>query len=1187
MLACVQLNLLKNADLLVSSMQLKRIQLSGFKSFVDLIQIPVLGGVNAVVGPNGCGKSNIVDAIRWVSGEMSAKQLRGQSMSDVIFNGSSGRKPAGQATVELIFDNADGRISGEYAGFSEISIRREVVRDAQSDYFINGVSARRRDLIDLFLGTGLGPHSYAIIEQGMINQLIEAKPEELRSHLEEVAGISKYRERRRETENRIRHTQDNLDRLNDLREELSKQLRHLKRQANAAERYQLLKQEQRLVNAQMKVLQWQLLDHQLKEKNKKIEEQALLSEVQLTKQRDIEKRIEKLRLEIDTIMDEKNDVQKKFYSLSSDVARLEQQIQYKREQIQQWKQELTESESLFQELNDNSDAQANQIGQLTETIAQWKPQAPTLQADYHRADSLLKTAEETMRTVENQWETLQTQLSQTISAFEVEKNNIQHYEAQIQQCHDRRAQIEKQLSELPLNNASSDIEPLSTQAATLKENIQLLNDSFSNASQQIAQKREACEKMQMQLTHTQQTLQKQEARFASLHALQQSTLQDQSAKTLPWIEKYALKNNPQLGKLIHVDSGWELAVEAVLGNYFHAICVNQLDQFTDALNEFLEGRLTLLSEEKSLAEKQFTQKTILSIMKTDFSFPAWLHHVYIAHDLDEALQQRPHLQYFESIVTKTGIWIGVNWIRITRKKNDEQHFLIREKELRVLQKTIEIQKKQVDQEEAALTLLRSQLVSVETTRDAKHEALQKLNTEFVEIQAKLNVKQSHLNELTQQHKYGLEEIQEIHEQMNRYQINLTNAKASVSRYGATQTDQVTQREKLLAEKNKAVSVLTTARNEAQLKKQHMDEWSIRLSSHENQLSVLKQTVASNQKQLVQLTERRAALHAYLNEADAPIQQYSAELQVALSEHTDIELKLQNAEERFQSHQHQLKQWESEHDAIVKYIAVLREEQEQIRMQRQEITVRQTTLQEQLTESQFDLQTMIRELPTEANLFEWETRSQQLHTSIDRLGLINLAAIDEHQTISERKNYLDQQYQDLTEALEVLQNAIRKIDKETRQLFQDTYDKVNQHFQTLFPQVFGGGQASLALTEDNLLTTGILVRAQPPGKRNTTIHMLSGGEKTLTAIALMFAMFQLNPAPFCVLDEVDAALDDLNISRFCHLLKTMSREIQFLIISHNKNTVQAAEHLMGVTMQEPGVSRIVSVNMQQAVEMAEV
>lgn len=1168
-------------------MQLKRIQLNGFKSFVDPTSIPVLSHMNAIVGPNGCGKSNIVDAIRWVTGETSAKQLRGQSMSDVIFNGTTGRKPVGKAAVELTFDNSDHRIVGEYAAFTEISIRREVVRDGQSNYFINGVAARRRDLVDLFLGTGLGPRSYAIIEQGMISQLVEAKPEDLRAHFEEVAGISKYRERRRETENRIRHTQDNLDRLKDLQDELEKQLRHLQRQSNAAEQYKTLKQEQRLLNAQTKALQWQSFEEQLAERKESLSAIIVAQEAQSAALRECETTIEKSRTQSQTWLDAKNDIQKKFYSVGGEIARLEQQIQHKQEQLKQWDAELHNSESLFQELMTQATEQSQKIEHVTQDVATLKPQQASLQTVLQEANRVLQDAQHHMHQTQRQWDQFLEQSAKTNQHLEVTKNNVRHYESQKKQLADRCAQLQTQLGGVSLAQLSDEINPLTEKRALLKNTIAEIQAALTALSQAISEQRRLYQEAQNAASYNQGELQKLEAQQASLAALQKATLQDHQADVRPWLEKQGLGQRPQFGKMIQVEAGWELAVETVLADYFDAICVDDIDAMTNAVNELTKGQITFLqpnTQEK--AGKRLPQKTLNDVIQHANHLPSDLSNIYLVDHLSDALQLKSNLQANESIITREGYWVGSNWLQVSKSHSTEDSFLVREKKLKQLQSDIEIQKETVTQLQLQQTAAKTALEQLESSRDLKHKTFQETTASLTEVQAALSAKQSRLESLTQQQQRLKTEVQQIELQINQCDASLQTATDKVSELSQAREVEVSQREQLSAARSDAENKLNAARTEAQTKKQDADQWQIRLTSNENQLTVLTQSLQANQKQLTQLKERRESLQLQLREAGEPLTEWTETLQIALQNRISVESELRVIDTQLQAEQNELKRLEITRDTLTKSLAALQDQQQQLRLLQQEFQVRQTTLKEQIVEMQFELDAVLAELPENANLADWEASVNKLQSKIDRLGPINLAAIDEYKTLSERKTYMDQQCTDLTEALEILQNAIRKIDRETRHLFKDTFDQVNAHFQRLFPRIFGGGQASLTLSDEDLLVTGIIVKAQPPGKRNATIHMLSGGEKTLTAIALMFAMFQLNPAPFCVLDEVDAPLDDLNVGRYCQLIKEMSKETQFLIISHNKVTIQTADNLMGVTMQEPGVSRIVSVDIQEAVAMVE-
>lgn len=1166
-------------------MQLKRIQLNGFKSFVDSTSIPVLSHMNAIVGPNGCGKSNIVDAIRWVTGETSAKQLRGQSMSDIIFNGTSGRKPVGKAAVELTFDNSDHRITGEYAAFGEIAIRREVVRDGQSTYFINGVPARRRDLVDLFLGTGLGPRSYAIIEQGMIAQLVEAKPEDLRSHFEEVAGISKYRERRRETENRIRHTQDNLDRLKDLQDELEKQLRHLQRQSNAAEQYKILKQEQRLLHAQTKALQWKNFENQLNVQKEALSVVVLEHDAQLTRQRECEVNIEKLRVQSQTYLDKKNEIQKKFYSVGSEIARLEQQIAHKQEQLKQWSNELRDSESLFQELTTQATDQSQKIDTLSREITAQRPQHASLQSMLLEANQVLQNADQQMRQTQTQWDQFLEQSSKTNQHLEVAKNNVHHYESQKKQLADRCAQLQIQLNAVSLAQLSDEMQPLNDKKDALKNTITNIQNALTQLSQSISEQRRAYQDAQNAVFHHQGELQKCEAQYISLDGLQKATLQAHPGDVRPWLEKQNLAQQPRLGKMIQVEAGWELAVETVLGDYFDAICVDDICAMTKAVNELTKGEIRLL-QSGSVRGSASNRATILSVINACDKLPTWLSGIYLAENLSDALTMQSQLSFSESVITREGYWVGSNWLTVSKSHSTEDSFLIRENKLKQLSSDIDTQNLQLAELQKLQVAAKTALEQLESTRDAKHKTFQEATASLTEVQAAVSAKQSQLESITQQQQRLKTDMQQIETQINQCESSLHAANEKILTLTQNQKTEVAQRELLSTARLEAENNLSAARLTASTKKQDADQWSIRLSANENQLAVLSQSLQANQKQLAQLTQRRESLQLQLTGADTPLEEWAATLQIALQNRMSVESELRVIDTQLHAEQNQLKQLESARDMLTKSLSALQEQQQQLRFAQQEMRVRQTTLKEQIVEMQFELEPVLAELPDDANLMEWESTLNKLQAKIDRLGPINLAAIDEYKMLSERKVYLDQQCADLTDALQILQDAIRKIDRETRHLFKDTFDKVNTHFQSLFPRIFGGGQASLALTDDDLLTTGVIVKAQPPGKRNATIHMLSGGEKTLTAIALTFAMFQLNPAPFCVLDEVDAPLDDLNVGHYCQLVKEMSKETQFLIVSHNKVTIETADHLMGVTMQEPGVSRIVSVDIQEAVAMVE-
>jgi len=1169
-------------------MHLKNIKLAGFKSFVDVTTIPVRSHMNAIVGPNGCGKSNVVDAIRWVIGETSAKQLRGKSMTDVIFNGTTTRKPVGKASVELCFDNSDGRVGGEYAKYSEIAVRREVTRDAQSNYFLNNTACRRRDIVDIFLGTGLGSRGYAVIEQGMISRLVEAKPEEFRVHLEEVAGISKYKERRRETENRIKRTQENLDRINDLCEELAKQLRHLKRQSNAAERYKDFKEEERLLHAQIKALQWQALNAQASLQDENINTQTLQHEEQLANQRHVETDIEKARVAQIEATDQQNEVQKRFYSLAADIARIEQRIKDAQEQTLRWKAELEEADALWQELTESTAEHQDQIQELSEELEQLSPSASDFQAAAASAQEALKAADIDMKACQQRWETFQKAHAESMRRSDVARNNIQHQQQQLQSLENRQQRLTESVDQQSLNDLQAEIQPVANQVNELETSLASVKESMSAVTQQIQQQRQENGHSNNALNALQGELQSLEGRFASLTALQQAALAgDDQANA--WLSSQSLENAPRLGKTLKVNAGWEQAVETVMRGYFDAVCVDQVSSFVDHIDQLKAGSLTLVDRQSSASSSSHYHKaqTLMSQVQSDWPIQEWLSGVYIADDAASALLLRSQLSAEESVITRDGLWLGVNWMRVSKPRDDESGILSREQELKTLDQQISDKQTAIVAQRAALQAGEQRLLQLENDRDTKQQQFQSVSAELTSAQSRFSAKKTRFAELQQQQQRLESELSHCQEQMTQSQQALETANTQLEESTKELRQQEQQQVQLSAERERAAQTLEAARETANREQQRADELEIRVSSTESQLALLRQTVSRSERQMENLQERRETLNEKLSSNDGPSDSLNAELQEQLSKRVSVEQELRAAEAALQEASERIRQLDASRNALHKKISDIKDQLQSLQMARQEITVRQTTIQEQLSETDFVLETVIEEMPEGAEVTEWEQRAEKIAQRISRLGPINLAAIDEYQSVNERKTYLDKQQEDLIEALDVLKEAMRKIDRETRAKFRETYDKVNEGFKTLFPRIFGGGSACLELEEEgDLLTTGVIVKAQPPGKRNTTIHLLSGGEKALTAISLVFAMFQLNPAPFCVLDEVDAPLDDLNVGRFCQLVKEMSQQTQFIVISHNKVTIEMADHLMGVTMQEPGASRVVSVDIEEAITMAE-
>lgn len=1168
-------------------MFLKSIKLAGFKSFADATTIPVKLHINAIVGPNGCGKSNIIDAVRWVIGETSAKKLRGQSMSDVIFNGTTLRKPVGKAAIELLFDNTDNRVTGEFGKFSEISIRREVQREGQSSYFINGTVCRRRDVADLFRGTGLGSRGYAIIEQGVISQIIEAKPEDMRNHLEEVAGIALYKSRRRETENRMKRTQENLDRLLDLCNEVEKQLNHLQRQANAAERYKVLKTEERLLTAQTKALHWQHLQDKIEITNISLGEQDTRREEVISNQRQAETEIERYKVKQGEVTFKQNEVQKQFYSLAADIARLEQRINHSQEQSQRWQQELDECSVSWEELNGSCSEHYKQIDELNSEIEDLKPQSSSVDDKVLTADHALQSAEQLKREAEREWEQHQQASSRHTQNIEVARTNLQHYQEQLNRLRGRIAKLNENEHQKVIDVLQDEVRQLELSVNQLTNELEHLEQKNKEIAANINQQRDANNELAEQLNAARESLQEKKSEKLSLEAIQKAALVTDDETVNTWLDENKLTEKPRLGQSLRVNDGWEYAVEAVMQGSFDAVCVDDIEEFLNSSETLPEGHLHLISKQSHSNNENYSRSVLLaSHIDCDWPAAELLAGIYAAESLNDAIKLSKQLNNNESVITKEGVWLGNNWLRITKANDDEDNVIIREQRINALSEELSEEKAFVDQLQNKLKSGEEHLLELEKSRDDLHPVFQAKNQNFSEKQSEYRVKESQLVELRQQQKNTLTEISECEAQVEGINVQMATTDEQFKQETEILEELNARKDELLKQRDVARENFEEARTTTHKAHQFADELGIRLSSSESQLNILKQSVSHSEKQLEKLADRRELLQKRLGESDDPLRQLEKDLQEQLDKRVVFEDELREIEEVLRNVMTALEESEAKREMHQNDLAQMQSDAEKIRMEHQALSVRQSTIKEQLEEANINLTEVIAEIPAEANLDEWSRRSESVERKISRLGPINLAAIEEYKSLSERKEYLDKQHKDLEEALSILMGAIKKIDKETKTKFKETFEIVNSFFKQLFPKIFSGGQACLELEEDDLLTAGIIVKAQPPGKRNTTIHMLSGGEKALTAIALVFSLFQVNPAPFCILDEVDAPLDDVNVGRFCQLVKEMSEKTQFLVISHNKVTIEKANNLMGITMQEPGVSRLVAVDMEEAIAMVE-
>ena len=1163
-------------------MRLKSIKLAGFKSFVDPTTTNFPENLTAVVGPNGCGKSNIIDAVRWVMGESSAKHLRGESMADVIFNGSNARKPVAQASIELIFDNSDATVTGEYGKFNEISVKRQVTRDGQSNYFLNGTKCRRKDISDIFLGTGLGPRSYAIIEQGMISRLIEAKPEELRVYIEEAAGISKYKARRRETENRIRRTRENLERLTDIRDELERQLERLSRQASAAEKYKQYKEEERLKGAQLKALRWKGLDGQVKQLDHVIGELDVSMEAKVAEQRHVDAEVERLREKHHEVQEHFNQVQQHFYALGAEVARLEQSIQHQRERKQQLYEELDQIKASWQESDEHLRVDSEKVAELDAILAEREPELELISEQQEASAEALALAEETMQNWQQEWEEFNGQSGESRRQAEVEQSRIQHLE----KSQDR---LKERIERLKKEQESLDSGPLAQEMRQLEEQVEQYRGQSEENELRSESLQEDINRMRRengdrgrQLDEAREKLQTLKGRRTSLEALQKAAMGDDGAVS-DWLNRHELDAEPRLADQVQVDEGWEKALEAVLGDSIQAVAISGLDQVSDWLGDLSHGRLALFSP---ASVKGSGSKGKLLRDHVQGQVPeGLLAGVYVADDLNAALALRGQLDAYESVVTRDGICLGPDWLKVAKEEDQEAGILERRRELEQLEGEIDTLQATVDDLKEQLDSTREQIGELEEEREDVQRQASRINRELGEINAQVSARQVRLEQITMRRERLGRELEEANEQHAQEQEQMKEARGVLAEALDAMEADSGQREALLSRRDELRLRLDEARQKARHARDQSHHLAMEVQGARTQADSLRQNLSRLESQVQALAERKALLEEQTNEGDEPGTELQMQLEEKLEVRLEAEHKLTEARRELEAVDHEMRNLEGQRGQFERQAQEIRSTMDQKRMQWQDLTTRRQTVAEQLGEHNFDLDTVLENLPEEANEQEWAREMDMIGQRISRLGQINLAAIDEYQQQSERKNYLDSQNADLEDALNTLENAIRKIDRETRARFKEYFDRINRGLQELFPKVFGGGHAYLELTGDDLLDTGVTIMARPPGKRNSTIHLLSGGEKALTALSLVFSIFQLNPAPFCLLDEVDAPLDDANVGRFCNLVSEMSAKVQFIYITHNKIAMEMAATLMGVTMHEPGVSRLVSVDVEEAAEMA--
>ncbi|HEY0861760.1 MAG TPA: chromosome segregation protein SMC [Pseudoxanthomonas sp.] len=1164
-------------------MRLSTIKLSGFKSFVDPTVLHLPTNMTGVVGPNGCGKSNIIDAVRWVMGESSASRLRGDSLTDVIFSGSAARKPVSQASVELIFDNSDHTISGEFAAFNEISVKRLVSRDGQSNYYLNGTKCRRRDITDLFLGTGLGPRSYSIIEQGMISQIIEARPEDLRIYLEEAAGISKYKERRKETETRIRHTRENLDRLNDLREEIGKQLEHLKRQAKQAEQYKALQEERRVKDAEWKALEYRGLDGRLQGLREALSQEETKLQQLIAEQREAERLLETDRVRREEAADALNKAQGEVYQVGSTLARIEQQIQHQRELAERLKKARDEAHHALQELGQHISGDQTRLAVLRESVADAEPQLEQLREDDVMRQDALREAEAALADWQQRWEAHSRETAEASRAGDVERTRVDYLDRQSLEAERRREALAAERAGLDLEALASAFEQLQLQHDTQKESLETLTEQVEARKQAAADTQEQQRATQAELSDTRKRAQEARGRLSSLETLQHAALGQEQGAAMTWLKARGLDNAARVGEKLTVEPGWENAVEGALGQLIEGVLVDAPESLVEALGELGDGRIALVADDRG--DVAFAPTSLAAKVQGPAAIRRLLARLHVAEDLSEARRLQAQLGEGDSVITRNGERLGAGWVRVLRSGAAKQGALLREREIQALRGEIEtLQAREAGLEER-LAQLRDQLLAAEQQREEAqrtlymaHRGVSELAGQLQSHQGKLEATRTRLERIDGEIAQLVETLDASREQAREARAKLEDA---VTRMG----DLESARQALDNERRQRVEARDQAREAARASRDAAHALALTLESQRAQIVSLSQALDRMGGQRGQLDSRLEELTVQLNEGDSPVQELEAQRQAALDHRITADRQLAEARSLLEGIDNELRQYEQTRQQRDEQALAQRERISQRRLDQQALALKAEQLSEAVVAGGFVLEDVINTLPEVADIREWEQAVTQIDGRMRRLEPVNLAAIHEYGEASQRSEYLDAQHVDLTTALETLEEAIRKIDRETRGRFKDTFDRVNAGVQQLYPRLFGGGHAYLELTGEDLLDTGVAIMARPPGKRVSNISLLSGGEKAMTAVALVFAIFQLNPAPFCLLDEVDAPLDEANVGRFTNMVKEMSEKVQFLFVSHNKATMEAAHQLSGVTMREPGVSRLVSVDLEEAARLA--
>jgi chromosome segregation protein len=1168
-----------------AKLRLSQIKLAGFKSFVDPTHIPLPGQIVGVVGPNGCGKSNVIDALRWVLGESKASALRGETMQDVIFNGSSKRKPVSRASVELVFDNSLGKAAGQWSSYAEISIKRMLQRNGDSSYYINNQHVRRKDITDIFLGTGLGARAYAIIEQGMISRIIEAKPEELRIFLEEAAGVSKYRDRRRETELRLGDTRDNLLRVSDILQELDKQLVHLGEQAEVAKQYRALEARRNTTQHLFWLVKKQEAESQRVRYVQATEKTRTELEAETARLRDIESSLETVRSGHYQLSDALHVKQGELYTANAEIARLEQQIKHVAEQRQRLAQQIASTQRQIEQQQHQRHGvhalldhwQRQQEGAASK-VAQCEQQAEVESQN-------LPQAEETARAAQERHQTLQREQMQLQQQLQLADTQHEHLQRNIQQMESRRSRLLLEKDNLPrvdtdaLQQAQQQTVELEAARAGQVEKLAQLQEQLPLADNERRNQRGSLQQQERVLAQT-------EARLSALQQLQQRIDNDKDLNA--WLQRHQLEKLPRLWQSIRIENGWDDALEAVLRERLNAIAMPGIADAA-AWSDTPPAKLAVFApaDAGQVAGDELPQLTpLLNYVQCQDArlLPAmrdWLTHVYAVADTAQACAQRDCLPGGGWFVTPQGHLVGAHSVLFHAPDSQLHGVLARQREIEKLEQELSEQNHGVE-------YTRQQVAEAEQRYQTIEAQIAPLRNAGNELQQRLHGLQMQILKLNQAHERSAERTAQIEREMQEVAgmlLGEQHQQHGVNEQMALLREQIAafhaQVDEAQRHANAQDGALREQRSRAQQAQHALQESRFFAQTCAEKIADLQRNTQQITEALTQFELDLGQLHTDLSgsEDETPQQQ----LQAALEGRQGYEQALAEARNALENATVELQKYEHERMACEHRLNPLREKLGELTLKEQEARLHFEQWAEQL--QGVDEQALLPLLESgnnKPNALQSELNG--LNAGIEALGAVNLAALEELQAATERKAYLDAQAADLNEAMATLEEAIRRIDKESRDLLMDTYNQVNRHLSEMFPILFAGGEARLVLTGEEILDSGVQVMAQPPGKKNSSIHLLSGGEKALTAIALVFSLFQLNPAPFCLLDEVDAPLDDTNTERLCALIKKMAQHTQFVFISHNKITMELAQQLVGVTMQEKGVSKVVAVDIEEALRM---